>query len=67
MRSGLGHCCRGAKTNTVLHSQGPALHPFARVQAPWTNRGQVTDSRRRSKQKGSGLRQAVGQAFYLNE
>ena len=40
MRTVLGLCFHGAKTNTVLHSQAPALHPFARVQAPWTNRGQ---------------------------
>lgn len=42
-RSVLGLCFRGAKTNTVLHSQAPAVHPFARVQAPWTNRGQGAD------------------------
>lgn len=45
MRPVLGVCFRGAKTNTVLHSQAPALHPFACVQASWTNRapGQTTD------------------------
>ena len=45
-RSVPGLCFRGAKTNTVLHSQAPALHPLARVQAPWTNSGQGADNRR---------------------
>ena len=39
MRSVLGPCLRAAETNTLLHSQAAPLHPFARVQAPWTNRG----------------------------
>lgn len=48
MRTVLGLCFRGAKTNTVLHSQAPALHTFARVQTPWTNRGQRGVARGRS-------------------
>jgi len=40
MRAVLGLCFRGSKTNTLLHSQVPALHPFGRVQAPWTNHRQ---------------------------
>jgi len=51
MRSVLGLCFRGAKTNTVLHSQAPALHPFARVQELRTNRGQGADSWQRSKRR----------------
>ncbi len=51
MRAVLGLCFRGAKTKTVLHSQPPALHPFARVQAPWTNRGQGADGWQLSKYK----------------
>lgn len=42
MRAFRGLCFREAKTNRVLHPQAPALHPLARVQPPWTNRGQVT-------------------------
>ena len=43
MRTVPGLCFREAKTYGFFHSQAIALHPFARVQTPWTNRGQGAD------------------------
>jgi hypothetical protein len=36
----LGLCLRGAKTNTLLHSEATGLQLLVGVQAAWANRGQ---------------------------